>query len=175
VLPVISRAVPDKWWLSSVLFPPLNDAYRLPALLTTGLVTILVYGLHESPFITSGRKQRHLAWLVFACVLVGLSAYLMSTERFVKTVDRPAVGDAATVAVGYERTDFARQTFGNATDEEMLRQRGTTNEEVFRLWTTRSVLIGRCALLLSYVLFLASAVGVLSLQVLYSVVKGTGP
>ena len=170
VLPLVSQALPDHWWLSSYLFPPLNDAYRLPALLITGLVTVVVYRWHDSPFVLSRTKRRRASWSAFALVVVGLSAFLLTTELFVKTIERPSVGDNIKITVGYQRTDYARQNFGGDIDEVMLRKRGPTDEEVYRLWTTSSVLVARWTLLISYLLFLGSAIGVLSLEVLYSVI-----
>jgi hypothetical protein len=162
--------LPEQSWFSSYLFPPLNDAYRLPALLTTGLVTVIIYSLADSPLVRSRKKRVLLQLAGLLLVIVGLSAFVVATERFVKTIERPGLGDKVTITVGYVRNDFATKTFGNMSDEEMLRQRGTTDEQVYELWERSSVIVARWTLLLSYILFLASAVAVLSLQVLYEVV-----
>jgi hypothetical protein len=88
---------------------------------------------------------------------------------FVRTIDLPAANDAVSVTVGYERTPFAQQTFGDVSDLELLRKRGPTEEEIQRLWTLRSINIARVSLFASYLLFLCSLIAACSLVVLYEV------
>jgi hypothetical protein len=66
------------------------------------------------------------------------------------------------VSVGYERSDFAKANFAGDTDWELLRERGTGEEDIWRLWTTKSLLISRLSLYISYSLFIFSFVAAFS-------------
>ena len=87
---------------------------------------------------------------------------------FVRVVERPSEGDAVVVIVGYERTPFAVQTFPGASDWDVLRGYGTS-QEVFRNWTSSSIYVGRLGLFLSYALALVAGIALLGLEVLYSI------
>lgn len=165
MLPIVAAIIPEQW--SSYFFPPLNDLYRMFAVTFGGLVTVLVYSLADSAFVRSRKKRPLVQGLVFILGILGAGTFLVSTTLFVRTIERPAISDTVTVSVGYERTQFARNTFRDDTDENMLRQRGPTEEEIRRLWTPRSIIVARLSLLLSYFLFLISVIGVCGLQVLY--------
>jgi hypothetical protein len=91
-----------------------------------------------------------------------LLAYLALCERFVRRVDIPSRETAVYVSIGYERTAFADATFGLASDWELLRRRGTDEEQLRMLWTTQSLIIARLAL------YTAHAVTVLALVAVFS-------
>ena len=168
VLPVLSAILPSSW--SSFIFPPLDDVFRILAVGLTLLVTLVIYRLSDTLFPQSRRWRWKTHLVLFAVAVVASLAFLAARTSFVRELDRPALGDTAIVAVGFERTDFARRTFPTDSDFEMLRQRGTTEEEVFNLWTERSILLARVALFLPYLLFLAAAVSLCSLEVLYALI-----
>ncbi len=86
--------------------------------------------------------------VVFAAIF--FFAYLAARIYFVRTIEIPSIEGVEIVSVGYERTDFAKSVFGAESDLDMLRARGGSDEEILRLWTTRSVYVSRIALLGSY-------------------------
>ena len=76
--------------------------------------------------------------------LVGLVVYGMLNQRFVLDISIPSKPGAEWfTSVGYERTAFAQQNFGNLSDWEMLRRRGLEDEQVWGLWSNTSILIVR--------------------------------
>lgn len=168
VLPVLSAILPDTW--SSFVFPPLDDVFRIFAVGLTLLAMLVVYRVSDAIFPQSRRWRLHAHLILFAIAFAAALGFLVARTFFVRTLDRPALGDTAIVAVGFERTDFARRAFPTDSDFEMLRQRGTTEEEVFNLWTERSILLARIALFLPYLLFLVAAVTLCSLEVLYTLI-----
>ena len=165
-IPLLSEVLPERWWVS-YLFPPIDDSFRLLAVVPNILVTVVIYGLSERPFSRSRRLRTRVQWILLSVTVVGACLFLVSRTLFVRTIERPTVGDSVTISVGYERTPFASDTFGDTNDYEMLRQRGQTEEEIRRLWTSQSIITARLALFLSYLLFLMPAIGVCGLQVLY--------
>jgi hypothetical protein len=85
--------------------------------------------------------------------------------RFVRAI--PEVNQADhIVSVGYKRTEFAKSTLGDASDEEMLRDRGLTDEDIRSLWTTRSLSLSRLLLFVSCMGCTLSLVALASLGVL---------
>jgi hypothetical protein len=89
-------------------------------------------------------------WVALTFTTVCLLAYLAAYQRFVRRIEIPSRGETSVyVSVGYQRTVFADQTFGSASDWEMLRARGTSEEEIGRLWTAKSLIIARLGLYFS--------------------------
>jgi len=146
-LPFASKVTgPD---IGSSVFPPLGnmDAVARIALVAMCLaLSLAVYFLAavrppKSPLIGIG--------VAFALTLVCALGYLSAYQRFVRRIDVPSRQTSVYVSVGYHRTAFAERTFGPASDEDMLRARGTTDEEIARLWTSQSLIIARLALFLT--------------------------
>ena len=84
-----------------------------------------------------------------------------------RSIEIPTLNKSVIVSVGYERIEFAKKNFGPVSDWELLRQRGTNEEEIAMLWTDKSLQVVRLALYGSYCLVLvffvlAFSVGVLS-------------
>ena len=106
-------------------------------------------------------------FLLGVVAFIGLCCYLVFYLQFVRKVEAPAAASAIHVSIGYERTAFAEQTFASESDWEMLRARGTSEEEIWKLWTKRSIQIARFCLFGSYCLFILPLVLVFSLGVRY--------
>lgn len=108
------------------------------------------------------KSPSKVIWTALVFAAVCLLAYLSAYERFVRRVDIPTRGTSVYVSVGYQRTAFADQTFGSASDWEMLRARGISEEEIDRLWTEKSLIVARfllyssCSLTTLALLFLFS-------------------
>lgn len=146
-------------------FPPLGGI-TTPARLG---VVILAVGITYTCFYSS-KPAAHIArrFLFIGLVSVfALVCYLLFFQHFVRRIDVPANGTVLFVSVGYQRTAFAEQTFNTDDDWEMLRARGTSDEDIVQLWTARSVDIARLLLFASYGGFLLPLVGIFSLGVRY--------
>lgn len=146
-VPFASKVVgPDS---APYLFPPLGGMEgiaRLGLVLLCLSVSIGVY------FLVSAHPPKSPSNIIWATILVAiicLTAYLAAQQRFVRQIDVPSLKMSVHVSVGYQRTQFADQTFGTSSDWAMLQARGTDEEEIERLWTQKSVITARLALYLS--------------------------
>jgi len=140
-------------------FPPMGDVAdfaRLGLVCLAFLVTFLVY------FWQGGKGALVAAAIVsFMCLCVYVALY----PKFVLRIDIPSQQTAVHVSVGYERTAFAKATFGSDSDEDMLRARGTDDEEIKKLWTYQSLTVARLALFVSYCGFILGLVAVFSIGI----------
>jgi hypothetical protein len=155
----------SNFFLPGRIFPPLgNETVLAQAFgLFLGLaVTFLVFFQQGS---TKFEVMRMIK-IDFFLALVFLGAYVGVHQRFVRTIAVPSTSGELYVSVGYERTNFATATFGTSSDWEMLRYRGTEDEEIMRLWTTKSIYIARLALLSSYLGLMLSLIAFASFGVL---------
>lgn len=155
ILPFLSHSSPVYG------FPPVGDVEgfaRLALVVLAFLVTIAVY-------FWKGDK-----WLLVAAGLasfVCLCVYVALYPRFVLRIDVPSQNTLVRVSVGYDRTQFAKTTFGPDSDEDMLRARGTDDEEIKKLWTYQSLTVARLALLVSYCGFILGFVAAFSLAIVF--------
>ena len=160
-LPWLSKFLPAG--TSHYVFPPLG---QIEPLARTGAIVFALLATYVAFFLGSARAKRNA--VIAACTaLLCFVAFLVFYSQLVRTVDISSQGVALSVSVGFERSDFAKQTFANASDEEMLRARSMSDEEIRKLWTPWSVIAGRLALWISCVgvvcaLVLALSFGVLS-------------
>lgn len=167
-LPFLSKLLPGNW--AQYVFPPLGgvEPYsRLATLILAGAVTLIVYTMNTSSFATCKRGRSKSMWLVFAIGVIAVIVFFVLTQAFARSIDIPSVGKSVVVSVGYDRTEFARTTFKDKSDEQMLRARGTSEEEIWRLWTAKSIIVARSLLFISYLIFILSAVAFVSLGVLF--------
>lgn len=170
VLPFLSAIIPGNY--SKYLFPPLGTVEsfaRIGAFALVIITTIVVYQLRECfPVAKPTRRQKLFVVLLLTAIL-SFVMFIGLNIRFVRAIPAPSISPTAEfiVTVGWNRTDFALRTFGEKSDEEMLRARGVTEEEIFRLWTERSVITARLLLLATYIIFLLGAVSVGSFAVMF--------
>jgi hypothetical protein len=92
------------------------------------------------------KSPTKVIWTALLVSAVCLLAYLALYEAFIHRVEIPSRETSVYVSVGFQRTEFAAQTFGSASDEEMLLARGPSEEEIRRLWTRQSLIIARLGL-----------------------------
>jgi hypothetical protein len=124
---------------SAYLFPPLGEATTLGRLGVIFLSVAMTYLAFYFPIA----RCRMIMMSLFCISTIALCLYLVSYMRFVRKIDIPSAGSTIQVSIGDERTLFATQTFASETDWEMLRDRGTGEEEIWRLWTARSIIRAR--------------------------------
>jgi hypothetical protein len=143
------------------VFPPLGDATGLAR---TG-VLCLSMAMTYLAFYFPIARCRWIMVCLFGISGVALCCYLISYMQFVRKIEVPSAAATIQVSVGEERTPFAAQTFGAESDWDMLRARGTGEEEVWKLWTARSILHARLSLLGSFSGFILPLVLIFSLGV----------
>lgn len=155
-LPILSGFLPSGY--SAYGFPPLGDPEGLARLGTFALALAVTY-------LTFFTQRAHITRAI-ACAFIFFCLYLGLSFRFVRTIQIPTKNTSVQVSVGYRRTSFANANFGTATDWEMLRDRGTTEEQIWKLWTTDSIIVSRLALFLSYLLCITFLIAAFSWGVL---------
>jgi hypothetical protein len=163
-IPLWSKLIPAAH--SGYGFPPLGSADGAARVGTVVLALATTYFAFFSRAPLPNRTGKRIpAAIVFAfiCLCVYIGLFL----RFVRTIDIPSKNISVQVSVGYERTEFAKINFNADTDWELLRDRGTGEEEIWRLWTARSLLTSRLSLYTTYSLFIFSLVAAFSWGVLY--------
>ena len=169
-LPLISGLVPADY--SRYLFPPLGTIEpfgKVGILVLIVLITIIAYYSQDSTAVTNRERRCKLLLGILAVAVISFFAFIALNQRFVRSVPVPSINQNTefVVSVGYKRTEFAQRVFGQQSDWDILRERGVTEEEIFRLWTPTSVITARFALLFSYTTFLLAALAACSLAVLF--------
>ncbi len=145
ILPALLSELKPNW--SAYIFPPLGSlepAARIGTVLFGLLAIACGYLLIGTSRI---RTIIYSSSLVALCCLL---AYLSATAMYVRKIDIASQALPVFVTIGSQRSDLARKVFPNETDWQMLRDRGLSDEEIYRLWTPRSVLLGRLAVYVSY-------------------------
>jgi hypothetical protein len=146
------------------VFPPLGDQTALALCFAIVLALVTTYLMFRFRGMSTARIQRIIGVLFFLC-FVCFCIYFVAQLRFVRVIPEVKQADHI-VSVGYERTEFAKSNFGDASDEEMLRDRGLRDEDIRKLWTTRSLSLSRLLLLISCMGCTLSLVALASLGVL---------
>jgi hypothetical protein len=164
-VPLFATILPDKQ--SFYFFPPFDPVFRIGTIILCVLVTITIYFISDLAFVKSAKRRVTALLVVFGVSVVGLLLFLASYYRFVRTIDIPTKETSVSVAVGFTRTAFSDREFPGVNDWEVLRRRGTGEEEIQTVWTRSSIILARLMLFGAYLLCLLSAVGVGSLAVLY--------
>jgi hypothetical protein len=93
--------------------------------------------------------RRHI---IIASVITFLSLvfYVDATALYVRKIEIPSRASSILVSVGSERSEFAKKTFGDESDWDMLRGTGLEEEDIQKLWTLKSIVHARLILYLSY-------------------------
>ena len=144
IAPVLSFVIKPA---SSVLFPPLGDA-TIPAL--AGLIALYLAITYVAYYIRGARLRMIFMILSICFACVSFCFYLDYYMDFVRKIDIPSLSSSRTVSVGYEKSPFAVQVFGNESDWDMLRARGTDEEDIWKLWTPRSIVQARLSLFCAF-------------------------
>jgi hypothetical protein len=161
--PLLSEWLPTS--ISAYLFPPLGDmtsAARFGVCLLAIVLTYIVFYANT----TSPHRFRQLLVAVIVSFL-SLCCYLVLYSLYVRSIDVPAAKSVIHVSIGYERTGFAQHTFGSDSDLDMLKARGTDDDQISKLWTLRSLTIARLSLFVALCAFVLPLVWVFSLGVRY--------
>ena len=152
-------------------FPPLGNVEGPARIATVALALAATYFAFFARATLAVRNRKRVAIaLVFASVCICL--YLALFLRFVRTIEIPSRDRSVQVSVGCERSDFAKANFVGESDWDLLRDRGTAEEEIWRLWTAKSLLISRLSLYITYLLVVLSLVTAFSWGVIYQLSQG---
>jgi len=150
-LPLASKIVGSES-SAYIMFPPLGNmegVARVGFLALCLAVSLGVYFLVSAGSLSSPTR---VIWCTLFIALVNLAIYLVAYQSFVHRIDIPSRGESVYVSIGYERTPWASQIFGNASNSDMLKARGPSEEEIEKLWTVKSIIVARLALYFSCVL-----------------------
>src|SRR5947208_315318 len=142
ILPVIPKIKPGTW--TEYLLAPLGSVDIIARVLLAVLciaMTYLVYFFFQGQ--SQAARKRMLLLTLFIIPFLSACLYIVFCMWFVRNINIPTLERSAYVSVGFQRTDFANQTFGSISDEEMLRSRGLDDEEIRKLWTAFSIAMAR--------------------------------
>jgi hypothetical protein len=148
------------------LFPPMGNSTviaRVAVFMFAALITFISFWARPP----ANAFKRFLIISGFA--VMSLICYLIAFSHLVRRVDIPSDNSSVFVSIGYQRTEFASQTFGSSSDTEMLMNRGTDDEQINKLWTPHSVDAARILLFIFYSGFMLPFVLVFSLGVRYQI------
>jgi hypothetical protein len=162
-VPLLSKALPSPE--DGYGFPPLGDA-EVPARIGAFVIGLAATFFAFFSATDSASKNRKLITGAIVSIAVCLFIYVALFSRFVRKVEISSLRTSVQVTVGFHRTDSALATFDGETDWEMLRHRGTDDEQLEWLWTSRSLLIARLSLFITYCVFIFSVVAAFSWGVL---------
>ena len=149
ILPVIPKIKPGTW--TEYLLAPLGSVDIIARVLLAVLciaITYLVYFFFQGQ--SQKARKRTLLLTLFVIPFLCACLYIVFCMSFVRNINIPTLERSAYVSVGFQRTPFAKQTFGSMADEEMLRSRGLDDEEIRRLWTPLSLVVARVALFMAW-------------------------
>jgi len=107
----------------------------------------------KDTFLTRSKLWRGI--ILFALIIgavISLGLYVKYHTIFVRDVNIPSKNQITTVSVGNVRNANAPLKYARMSDEDMLRDRGVTEDSIRLLFTLKSVLFGRRHLYFSYVL-----------------------
>jgi hypothetical protein len=146
---------------SKYIFPPLGNIDIIARLGTVGFALLTTYVVYFCQEKAPGSTRR-LIFVSFSLFAVSAIIYAVAYLCSVRTIQIPAARSSATVSIGYERSAFAKDRFAGATDEDILRYRGTDEEEIRRCWALGYLVLSRIILWISSTAelsFLVSALG----------------
>jgi hypothetical protein len=162
-IPLLSKLLPGN--IAAAGFPPLGDAEGPARLLAVVFALAATYCAY---FCRARHPRDNRKWVYRAMILalLPLVVYVGLIIRFVRTVEIPSMGTAIQVSVGWERTDFATTNFDGESDWDLLRARGPDEEDIWRLWTPKSLIVSRLGLYVAYLSVLLLLISAFSWGVL---------
>jgi hypothetical protein len=162
--PVLKAFLSDSSGIAEYLFPPLGDSQQVVFAGTVGLLLFTTFVVFTCCRLAQTVRASVPAILMFGSTL-GVVVLIALYVPYVRSVAVPSVHLEVPVSIGYQRTDFALQTYPQWDDWEMLHDRGPWEEQIQKLWTTRSIIVVRLLLWASYTLSLVCMLSCVSLAV----------
>jgi hypothetical protein len=159
---LLHLCVPDSTTFAEYLYPPLGDVQRLAFAATFGFLLLTTFVV-----FTCCRLARKVHTSASALLMVGAAvcvcALIALYVPYVRRVPVPSINLEVPVSIGYQRTDFALQTYQHWSDWEMLHDRGPWEEQIQKLWTQQSIIVVRVLLWFFYTMTLACFLSIVSI------------
>lgn len=162
--PLLKACLPDSSTTAGYVFPPLGDSQQIALAATVGLLFLTTFVVFACCRLARKIHPSIPAILMVGSAL-GVCALIALYVPYVRRVPVPAANLEVPVSIGYQRTDFALQTYPHSDDWEMLHDRGPWEEQIQKLWTQRSIIVVRLLLWGSYTLSLVCILSCVSLAV----------
>lgn len=148
-IPLLSKFLPSN--LAAYGFPPLGNVDGIARVGTIVFAVACTYMLFFARIGFPKSTGKSISTAI-AAALLSFVLYLGLFLAFVRTIEIPSRDTAVQVSIGYARSEFARATFGDASDWQLLKERGPSEEEIWSLWTPSSIIISRMCLFMAYTL-----------------------
>lgn len=165
VAPLLSLVLPEG--ARQYLVPPLEPRWIVWATVLLLVPIPVLYYEKDRAWITSKDKRSRLMKGLWSLALLGCLGSLAWWDFVVRRTELPEGKGTLVVVVGLKRTEFAQKMFSGQSDEEMLKHRAWTEEEVRRLWEPWTVVVAKVVVLVLYLMFLGPLVAASSLSVLF--------
>ena len=140
--PLLHAFFPDTSRLADYLYPPLGDAEWIAVAATIGFLlasTFVAFTCCESV----KKIHRRAALILWGGIALCACALIVLYVLYVRRVPISSVDLEVPVSISYQKTDFARQTFPQLTDVEILQRTGPTEDQTQKLWTPHSGSVNR--------------------------------
>jgi len=135
--PLVATFVPAN--IPPIILPPVESSTIAVSEIFVLFFVVWVFFLKD---LSLWQRSYACPIVMFLFLILGFIAYLFYyswTLQVVRVIHVPINGQEYVAVIGLQRSPFAEQFFPNATDEEMLKERGVTEEEIRRLWIPESV------------------------------------
>lgn len=149
---------------TKLFYPPLGDSQELAVALTIGFLLITTFVVFLC--CRSIQRIRPIYSLVLLLgVFLGVLVLIFLYVNYVRVSRIESKEQSIPVSVGYARTEFAVATYHDASDWELLHDRGPWEDRIQTLWTKKSIFVVRFALWASYTLTLSLWLSIVSIAV----------
>jgi hypothetical protein len=158
---------------NAYLFPPLDgesiEKFVIVAAVVFSLaVTFLVYFAKDTSLSKPGFGRVLTLIVLILTAVISLGLHVICHTVFVRNVEIPAKNQTVTVSIGKHRNRNIPNKYKLMSDEDMLRDRGATEDSIRLLFTLQSILVGRSCLYFSYLMTILLFVAFGSFGVLFS-------
>lgn len=175
ILP-LSSFLPADWGIYS--FPPLGEHsvyWKILSFISILLVSIAIYQFQHKEFVRVPESRGKLIIPLILCILAFGTTLGVTYMIFVHRIHVKAIKETVLVSVGYERSEFGKQTqYSSLTDKEVLLKNGTDERVVEKFWTSDSTVKVRVSMYLMYLFLLISLTAVSCFLVLFNLIDNSG-
>jgi hypothetical protein len=162
--PLLHLFLPNSSAFADYLYPPLGDFEWIAVAATLGILVITTFVVFV--FCESVSKIRRSVPAVLMVILALSVCWLLALYvPYVRRVPVKAVDLEVPVSIGYNRTEFARNTYPQSTDWEILQSVGPHEDQIQKLWTPRSISVVRISLWFFYTLSVSCFLSIISLAI----------
>lgn len=152
-------------FFSGVIFPPLGDQsefFKAFFIVAIGLTILLAFRARRA----SHQSITHYVTYLILAATIFAGGYACARILCVRRIDVVSEKRADYVSIGLCRTDSAKSTFSDASDVDILKARGYTDNDIQENWTPASIAVARLMLFFMFAATSLAVVLVFSLSVL---------